>query len=393
MKKGFTLVELLIVVVILVTLMSVVFRLGNIGGLSKERAVTISRLQKLENCISGYYAAFGSYPPVKLHGSRNIYYKLNNYGIQQTENEDPDTNTLSWDRVNAACKSQPLGMYFPFSSAYDDYIRDTAEELMKLHQSNDDAHKAYKDNPALANMTGNFNPNWINQERRASADWSNCQVFQFGLMSFLLPRFVVMMGNQRSEIYDDFAQWKDNNQCPCRFKDGVPYRNWNELNNELVTSSNSDRENENKWAIEALPSQAVTARWMPSLEKILSTEHKVELYGVVLTDPDNGAGNFSVANPNPMIHSAGDSQAGEGSGDGSTQYVLDGITCKDGWGHEFYYYCAPPYQSYRLWSAGPNGKTFPPWISEEEFKNDPTLQSNRATIQEWISDDILHMSN
>ena len=71
MKKAFTLVELLIVVVVLVTLMAVTFRLSSIGSNQTARNKTVSRLQKLENCLSGYYAAFGTYPPVRLHGSRN----------------------------------------------------------------------------------------------------------------------------------------------------------------------------------------------------------------------------------------------------------------------------------------------------------------------------------
>ncbi len=72
MKKGFTLVELLIVVVVLVTLMTITFRITSVGDESTKRNRTINRMQRLENCLSGYYAAYGSYPPVKLHGSREI---------------------------------------------------------------------------------------------------------------------------------------------------------------------------------------------------------------------------------------------------------------------------------------------------------------------------------
>ena len=94
MKKGFTLVEMLIVVTVLITLMGMVFRLGSLGGDSTRRNVTISRLQRVENCLSGYYAAFGSYPPVKLHGTRNIYAKANSHGIQSEDDEN--TALGSW---------------------------------------------------------------------------------------------------------------------------------------------------------------------------------------------------------------------------------------------------------------------------------------------------------
>ena len=57
MKKGFTLIEMLVVVVVLVTLMTMTFRLSSIGSGSSARNATINRMQRLENCLSGYYAA------------------------------------------------------------------------------------------------------------------------------------------------------------------------------------------------------------------------------------------------------------------------------------------------------------------------------------------------
>ena len=59
MKKGFTLVELLIVVVVMITLMTITFRLSSIGSDATARNKTVNRLNRLENCMSGYYAAFG----------------------------------------------------------------------------------------------------------------------------------------------------------------------------------------------------------------------------------------------------------------------------------------------------------------------------------------------
>ena len=76
-RGGFTLIELLVVTVVVVTLMGVVFRLAGAGGDSRKKAVTIDRLQRIENALSGYYAAYGSYPPVPLQGrSRSIYRSL-----------------------------------------------------------------------------------------------------------------------------------------------------------------------------------------------------------------------------------------------------------------------------------------------------------------------------
>jgi Type II secretion system (T2SS), protein G len=52
-------------------------------------------------------------------------------------------------------------------------------------------------------------------------------------------------------------------------------------------------------------------------------------------------------------------------------------TVTDGWGREFFYYSAPPHQSFRIWSAGKDGYTFPPW---------ETLTTQAKT---WIKDDIV----
>lgn len=387
MKKAFTLVELLVVVVVIVTLMSVVFRLGSIGGDSEERNKTISRMQRIENCISGYYAAFGSYPPVKLHGSRNIYYKVNQYGIQQTKNDNPETGELKWERVEAACRSQPVAMNFPFPESMHDYVREVSKQLTELHNNEPDS--AYGQNMNLANLFDALDePSILGSDKRAASSWAECQLFRFGLMSYLLPRFVVMMGHNDNTLYDQFAQWCNNNQMPCRFEDGSPYNSWNELNQEL----SGDNADDNRWKVEAMSTQAITARWMPNLEGILHCEKDLTVFGIRVNDAD-GDRNVCIHNANPQLYSAADSQGGENSGGGSQQYALDGVTCRDGWWHDFYYYSAPPYQSYRLWSAGPNGKTFPPWISSEEITKDPTLSSNRKMIENWMADDIVHMSN
>ena len=82
-KHGFTLIELLVVTVVIVALMGVIFRLTGIAGGTSAQETTVFRMQCLENCLSGYYATFGSYPPVPLqNASRNIFRKASSSGIQ-----------------------------------------------------------------------------------------------------------------------------------------------------------------------------------------------------------------------------------------------------------------------------------------------------------------------
>ena len=86
--RGFTLIEIMVVVTILVILMSIVFRLSNVGADTERRTRTVVRLQRLENCLSGYQAAFGSYPPVKVHGSRDIFRRVGTHGMQSDERNE-----------------------------------------------------------------------------------------------------------------------------------------------------------------------------------------------------------------------------------------------------------------------------------------------------------------
>ncbi len=395
MRRAFTLVEMLIVTVVIVTLMSIVFRLAGLGSSAEARNRTIARMQRIENCISGYYAAFGSYPPVKLHGSRNFFYEVNERGIQQVE-RNPNSGFRSsdemWKQVEAACRSQPVGMKYPYSSDMQEYVRTVSEALRELHNSEPDSD--YGKNAALAYLFDALEQPSLLNSKKGDADWTDVQIFQFGLMSYLLPRFLVMMGHDDSTIYSGFVQWCNNNELPCKFDDGTPYSSWDDLNRQ-VRESDSGTQDSNRWKVELLPSQAVTARWMANLEGLLTCERdELKIYGVnvVATDDASRGHNVSVSNPYPVLYSAADSQGGSGSGN-SELYVLDGVTCRDGWGHDFYYYSPPPYQNYRLWSAGPNGKTFPPWVSAEEITGDSELNKYQRTIMNWVSDDIVQMSN
>ena len=389
MKRGFTLVELLIVVGVMAILMTVVFRLSSIGEDAEARATTVTRLQRLENCLSGYYAAFGNYPPVTLHGSRNIYLKVNGYGIQQKDEEEE--GKIEWERVEAACRSQPIAMNYPYGSSMADYVDQVSRTLKEMHDA--DPESEYGKNPTLAYLFDALKDPSRLSDKKLERDWTEIQLFRFGLLSFLLPRYLVMMryqsngssegnssGSTDKQVYDVYVQWSDNNQMPCRFKDGTPYGSWAELASDLNGSE--------KWMVALMPSQSVTARWLPNLEGTLTCESQnPTYYGVNVCGQLSG--NISISNPHPKLFSP-NSQSGEGTS-GSQQYALDGITCKDGWNNEFYYYSKPPYQGYRLWSAGANGKTFPPWISEEELNN--LNESDRKKVLNWLSDDVVHMKN
>jgi prepilin-type N-terminal cleavage/methylation domain-containing protein len=379
-SRGFTLIELLVVTVVIVTLMAIVFRLAGTGGESTARAKTIARLQKLSNALSGYYAAFGSYPPVPLQGrSRDIYTRVDSYGaqsgygslgygIQGTEqNKAKLVDSGNRDRKNeierqveAACRAQPVAAGFPYN-----YKGPEKEVIAALCQQYN-----VKNYQPISNY-GGFN--------RDSSDWSENNVFMFGLMSFLLPRYQFMLDGEEN-LYDSISHpngpWAANNRRPYLLDGSRNYewkdvQKWTHMGPEHyndTSSADSDR----RAMIESVPSQAVCARGMPNFKNIVTSRPVPtvrEFYGVDTEDD----GEFGPAPSKWMVISQ-DGYNRESSYINGTKTVLDG------WGEEFYYYSPPPYQSYQLWSSGPNKRTFPPWMEKPAGKEN--------LVNEWISDDI-----
>ncbi len=402
LKKGFTLVELLIVIVVIAILSSITFRIMGVSESQSSRHTTVLRLHALESAISGYYAAFGSYPPVRLHGSRNIFCKLNDQGIQVLD--ELEEGKLVWDRVHAACLSQPIAMSYPCCEDNQTIVKDFSKDLLELAAQDSEYGSG---STALVPFDGLPTPNQLSG-KQDETEWTELNLFKFGLMSFLLPRFIYMMQCRDTGIYDKFAQWGDNNNVPCRFEDGVPYERWSDL--ALQAKPGSQSYNPDLWKVALLPSQIVTARWLPCLEGICFFYHGenspyTSIWGVnLLGDKETWLSeNAFRAQTNakwrrPPVYSSGELQNEQ---NGFTQaFMPDGLTVKDGWGEEFYYYSPPPHQSYRLWSGGNDSSavegemtaTFPPWISETEI--DKILSpADARRARRWKSDDIVHMSN
>jgi hypothetical protein len=226
------------------------------------------------------------------------------------------------------------------------------------------------------------NPNRFNL---GQYKWQDVQLFQFGVLSFLLPRYLFMLDGDHT-YYDGNprCQWRMNNSMLCR-PNGQPYGSWAAVQNVLGAGNNNSfsGNNEECFAISNKLSQAVCARWMQNFEGIISGGRT--FYGVDTRTKDEGTGDINIAAGYRIeVYSPGDAA----SDSSSQQYILDGMTVKDGWGNDFYYYSPVPYQSYRVWSSGANGLTFPPWI---DLKN--LDAADRETAAYWISDDIVQMSN
>ena len=382
-RKGFTLIELLIVTVVIVTLMGVVFRLAGVGTGARAKNVTVARLQKIENALSGYYAAYGSYPPVPLHGYRDIFLRCNDNGLLIDQDGNHDFKSGEFKRqVEAACRAQPLAVRFPYDvNKYGDYIDALSDQCKVLCKQEGAAYKEWRERESVFSKGFDcMKQNLYGTKLKNSAEWQDVRVFQFGLLSFLLPRYLFMMEG-RKDYYDDCAQWEQNNRYICDFTDGKRIKQWSKVQEYLGTgqgSSGSSGDRAKASMITNLPSQAVCARWMPNFQGIIRGGRV--FYGI---DTSDGNGFNNAESASMSIFSTSDSTGG------GRQYVLNGMTIWDGWWHDIYYYSEPPYQSYRLWSAGPDGRTFPPWIDLESLPS----ENDRKLAAKWMADDIVHMSN
>ena len=363
--------ELMVVVGIIGILLTITFKIVGVGEDASKRNLTLTRLQRLENALSGYFAAFGSYPPVALHTKRNVYAELDMNGNQRPSGE---TTELVWESVRKACESQPVAARFPFPKDREvqDYVETVSRIVVNRVNSSDAQWANYrKYNRQLGGgFTPLKDPNQVNgwDTKRT---WEEVKIFEFGVMSFLLPRYLFMTQGLDEDDLADCAQWDANNRLSAHPNTGASFGTWRD---QLMDQR----------LVKRIPSQAVCARWMPNFEKMLRgnpIKKKLQFFGIDVSD-----GTCAMKVPEPKQDPG--ALANEVYLD-QNRTVLDKITVLDGWENEFYYYSAPPFQSYRLWSAGPNGKTFPPWVPFETLKSD----SDRKTAANWMADDIMYLSN
>ena len=341
--QAFTLIELMVVVAIIAILIGGEFQLMSTVGAMNQKSVTQARMQRLQNAISGFYAEYGYYPPVSQYTSPDPWganLKTDfNQSIQNTSTEAGFAQACSF---SAAC--QPVSFEFPPVIGLDPYINKTYQQW----------------NMQSPNSFLGSTADTIPQD-----EWLQIKLFKFGLLSFLLPRvelvgFTGKNSNQSLEPDTRFyesRQWKKNN----------PVSN--------VSSTRKALESQ-----QIIENRAV-ARWLPNLEGIVAN-------GRILLGIDTHEANTAGDEGGYRTHSLTDAKGAVvdvlGYEYNGQKYVLQYVTLRDGWGRELYYYSAPPYQSFRIWSAGKDGRTFPPWIPMNSLSN-----QERIWASDWVKDDIV----
>ena len=181
------------------------------------------------------------------------------------------------------------------------------------------------------------------------------------------------MMNGVQNLYKYHRSWLLNNRMPYLL-DGSRLGGWDEAQSALMMGPGRQDRSPNpaaKAMLEQLPSQAVCARWMPNFAGIVTGGGV--FFGVDTRDSSH-----------PYLGNSGKeflvSQKGYGH---EPSYIGGVMTVRDGWDEDFYYYSPPPYQSYQLWSSGPDKRTFPPWMDKSSLQ-----QGEIKLVNEWISDDI-----
>ena len=375
--RGFTLVELLVTVLVMVILMAVSFRLMHTGDGAVARSRTQDRLQRLQNCLSGYRAAFGHYPAVPLHGVRDIYLEANDYGIQ-TERR---TSKVVWRNVRAAILSQPVTTEFPFDTENKEAKTDIADASAADVAWSKAAKTRGGDPTAVAVYAKGYKPFSASlvATQKNQTSWRDVQVFRFGLLSFLLPRAQFMLFGEKL-VYEKYAQWPEQNELAEYYdpETGKPLKSsWSTLAAAMRTGG-ADRK-----AILASCSQAACARWLPNLAGIVrggGTYYGIDTSdGKAFREREDELRDAEAADL--LIHASGKPDAPK------TAYVLDGLTVLDGWENEFYYYSPAPHRTCRIWSAGSDRKTLPPWIDPVVAASDPELRKALA----WTRDDLVSL--
>ena len=333
--QAFTLIEMMVVISVIAILMLASFRMLRAAAYAKKVTETQARLERIQNALAGYYAVYAHYPEVPfymdLNPDKNGFDPMSRGTVGESDWERKADLTVRY--------LQPVAFEYPTPNRLNKFI----PEIFK------------RDVVALNAVAEKID--------YKESDWATSKIFRFGLVSFLLPRLdvvgVPLPGtDDNGEKYQDNApllklftniQWIEQSADPTR-KPGDNGRS-DEYLAQLVRQQIAQRE--------------ACVNWLPHLAGTIS--------------------GYNAGGACGGLQSRWTTLNGV-TGQGREVAVLV-ATVEDAWDHEFYYYSPPPYQSYRIWSAGGDGKTYPPWISSNE--GDYTKEDRRKKIAKWTKDDIV----
>ena len=366
-KQAFTLIELMIVVSVITILMLATFQLFRAAAHSKKVAETKARLERIQNALSGYFAAYGQYPPVPFYADLNPdnnhcdpdYVDRVKFG-NDNDGVGVPYYMLAWEaraQVTARCV-QPIAFEFPPPRSMDEVIPTRFKDPNDWRTGGMDVQSV----------------NQVDQQYKyEDINWNTTKVFKFGLVSFLIPKLQVV-GIPGSPTATDWgapsqrlflsAQWINQSTDPTRKPGGTMDKDFLDKMGKQLAAENE-----------------ACAKWLPNLAGTIAGSGEItrDVLGIPIWT--GGWGHKGGLQPRSMTLSTGQSRP----------VAVWVATILDAWHNEFFYYSPPPYQSYRIWSAGDDGKTYPPWIQSNEgdyLKSDKDGPRWKK-IAKWKKDDIV----
>jgi prepilin-type N-terminal cleavage/methylation domain-containing protein len=249
-KGGFTLIEMLVVVLIIVLLAGLVFRMVGAIGKGNDIAATRATIEKVSHALEEFKAIYGKYPPVPFYQGK-----------------------------------QQIGYEYP-----------------TLHGWGDNAEAKAK------NITDNG--------RGKLSEWGgSCTIYTFGLASFFMPR------------YNGTAERGPQAFCGVNSSyhtqsGGV--MQWTQFNSRVNGKlGDSDRD------------LNAVRRILPFLGGKLGPDNRIADPGCIVT--------WESPRPDPL----------DSSGEGLVTNLCAQFI--DAWRRPMNYSSMPPYETYKLWSNGPDG--------------------------------------
>ena len=253
-NHGFTLIEMLVVVLIIVLLAGLVFRMVGAIGKGNDIAETRATIEKVSHALEEFKAIYGKYPNV------------------------------------------------PFYTTKDGPRQQTGYEYPTLHGWGDNAEAKAQ--------------NITRGGRGTLSEWGgSCTVYTFGLASFFMPRYngTAERGPQAFCGVDSASHSQ---------RGGIPqWTTWNSRINGHLGDSDRDLD--------------AVRRILPFLGGKLGPDNRIADSGCIVT--------WECPRPDPLDSS------------GKALVTNLNATFRDAWRRELIYSSPPPFETFKLWSVGPDG--------------------------------------
>lgn len=167
----------------------------------------------------------------------------------------------------------------------------------------------------------------IIQRSRTENIWSSAgpgRVFTFGLLSYFFPRFTGHASSSPAAFLGSNSASAP--RAEDLFTEGKSINQWSDYNERKIGIAIGD-------IVQNIES---SRRILPFLGASLNSSGSVASYGIVRVEPTE-----EISVP----------------GSPGLTYRNMYLTIQDGWDRDLFYESRPPYDSYKLWSAGPDGNS------------------------------------